>query len=82
VQTLTWPVEAGEWAVVVMNADGSPGVRTDMSIGAKLGIVLWIAIALLVAGGFLVVGGGTAMFLGVRHPRERRRTPRATTVSA
>ena len=34
-QTLTWDVEDGDWSVVVMNADGSAGVDTDISVGAE-----------------------------------------------
>ena len=35
-QTLEWHVEDGDWSVVVMNADGSPGVTADVKAGAKL----------------------------------------------
>src|SRR4051794_33417604 len=33
-QSLTWTLEDGSWTVVVMNADGSPGVLTRISAGA------------------------------------------------
>ncbi len=53
-QSLTWKVKSGEWAVVVMNADGSPGVRVDASAGLKTGALLPIGLGLLAAG--LVLG--------------------------
>jgi hypothetical protein len=71
-QTVTWPVETGTWAVVVMNADGSHGVETDVSVGAKVPAVLWIGLGLLVVGGFLASFGAAAIYFGARKPR---RTP-------
>jgi hypothetical protein len=65
-QSLSWPVERGDWAVVVMNADGSAGVRTDVSVGAKVPAVLWIGIGLLVAGIALGAGGGALLRSGLR----------------
>jgi len=35
-QTLNWDVKDGTWSVVVMNADGSPGVDAGVSAGAKI----------------------------------------------
>jgi hypothetical protein len=39
-QTLRWTARTGDWMVVVMNADGSPGVtvRTDVGVSAP-----WLA---------------------------------------
>lgn len=65
-QTLTWAVDEGSWAVVVMNADGAPHVVTDVSVGAKAGFLLWLGIGLFVAGGILGTGGGALIFLGAR----------------
>jgi hypothetical protein len=70
-QTLTWDVEDGDWSVIVMNADGSPGVQVDVSAGAK--------VPYLTAIGWGVLGGGTGLLavaivltvLGVRGPRQR-----------
>jgi hypothetical protein len=49
-QTVEWDVEDGDWSVVVMNADGSKGVKADVEAGAKL--------AWLDAAGWGVLGGG------------------------
>jgi hypothetical protein len=49
-QTLRWSVRSGDWTVVVMNADGSPGVtiRTDMGVTSP--VLPSLAAELLVAG--------------------------------
>lgn len=62
-QTLTWDLEPGEWALVVMNADGSQGVATDVEVGIKIDYLVPIAIGLAV-GGLLLLGGGAALIVG------------------
>lgn len=54
-QELVWDVTEGTWVVVLMNADGSPGVAADVSVGAKSGLILPLGVALLVFGLFLFV---------------------------
>jgi hypothetical protein len=71
-QILTWPVEKGTWAVVVMNTDGSTGVETDFSVGAKVPAVLWLGFGLLSAGGILGLVAAT-LFLGARKRRRQER---------
>src|SRR5690606_14569038 len=34
-QTLEWEAESGRWAVVLMNADGSPGVQSAVEMGGR-----------------------------------------------
>jgi hypothetical protein len=55
---VTWDVASGDWAVVVMNADGSRVVDVDVSAAATLPAIRGIAI-----GAF--IGGGLAGVLGV-----------------
>ena len=76
-QTLAWDLEDGDWSIVVMNADGSRGVDTNISAGAKvpfLGTLGWVSL-----GGALVllITAGTLVYLGVRPPRP----PKAPTVN-
>jgi hypothetical protein len=68
-QTATWEPESGDWSIVVMNADASPGVDTDIRAGAKvpfLGTLGWVSL-----GGALVllITAGTLVYLGLRGPR-------------
>ncbi|MFA9563697.1 MAG: DUF4389 domain-containing protein [Acidimicrobiales bacterium] len=65
VQTLEWDVEGGNWTVVVMNADGSPGVGVTASVGVKADWVLGVGIGLLVGGILGLVFGAILLVLGV-----------------
>ena len=54
---VTWTPKSGDWTVVVMNADGAPGVDTRIAAGAELPILAASAVALFgVAGLILLVG--------------------------
>ena len=66
-QTLDWDVEPGKWSVVVMNVDGSDGLRADITVGANASFLLWLAIGLLLAGLLFLAGGGAMIFAGARH---------------
>ena len=68
-QRLEWDPEDGDWRVVVMNADGSRGVSSEMSIGAELDSVIWIGVGLLAAGALLAGGAALAITAGVRRGR-------------
>jgi hypothetical protein len=66
-QTLTWNVAKGRWSVVVMNADASRGVVSDVSFGAKVNHLGWISVG-LITGGFLALGLGVLLVvLGARR---------------
>ncbi len=47
---LEWEATSGSWSAVLMNADGSPGVITDVNIGAKAAFVLPLALIMLGVG--------------------------------
>lgn len=68
-QTLTWNLEPGRWAIVVMNADASEKVSTDIELGGKVDYLAQLAIGLGV-GGVLLLAMGAAMIVGgvVRSP--------------
>ena len=49
-----------------MNADGTAGVRAEVSVGARLPHLLTIAIAVL-GGGMLLAQSGGGLYLAVRR---------------
>jgi len=66
-QTLSWAPANGNYRIVVMNADGSAGVHTDLAIGARFPHLLWIGIAALGAGALLLLLGGGGLYAAVRR---------------
>jgi len=56
-RTVDWRPANGTWTVVVMNADGRPGVDIGADLGARVPALLWIAVGLLVAGAVFMAGG-------------------------
>jgi hypothetical protein len=66
-QTITWPLEKGNWSAVAMNADGSPNVSIVARVGARIPALKWVAIGLLAGGGVLLLAGGSLIYVGVRR---------------
>jgi hypothetical protein len=74
-QTLTWDVRDGSWSVVVMNADGSPGVDAKVSAGARVPLLAGIGWGAIGGGVVLLIVAGGLLVLGVRTPRRRAGAP-------
>jgi membrane protease YdiL (CAAX protease family) len=68
-RTLEWDPTEGSWTVVVMNADGRPGIDMGADLGARMPAVLWIAIGFLAAGAVFLAGG--ALLIAGAFPRAR-----------
>jgi hypothetical protein len=73
-QTLVWPAEEGDWSVVVMNADGSPGVDADIAAAATAPFIFRVGLGLLV-GGVLVTLVAVAAGVSVRRAGRRSQSP-------
>jgi hypothetical protein len=70
-RTMEWELATGDWTVVVMNADGSSGVRADLDLGGELPGLGWVTVALITLGAVLLLGGALLVILpltvGRRH---------------
>lgn len=67
-QTVVWDPTDGSWNVVVMNADGRPGIDVTADLGARVPALPWIAVGLLVAGIVFATGGVLLIVGAVRRP--------------
>jgi hypothetical protein len=66
-QQLSWSPAQGDWAIVVMNADASPGVSVQARIGATVPALAGLAWGLLAGGLLLVVLGVLLVVLAARR---------------
>jgi hypothetical protein len=65
-QTLVWEPADGSWTVVVMNADGRPGLDVGADLGARMPAVLWIAVGVILAGAIFGAGGALLIAGAIR----------------
>jgi hypothetical protein len=64
-QAVTWRVQPGSWAVVVMNADASASVDVDVRAGVRSGVLAPLATTLLIVGIITLIVGLVLVVLGV-----------------
>jgi hypothetical protein len=65
-RALEWKVREGEWTVVLMNEDASPGVNVDAKVGAKLPLLEGLGWGLAIPGIVLGIAGVALIVLGAR----------------
>jgi hypothetical protein len=66
-QTLTWRVHNGSWRVIVMNADGTRDVSSQLSIGATFPHLLAIGLAAVAAGLLILLLSGGTLYVVARR---------------
>ncbi len=72
---VVWDPSNGSWTVVVMNADGRPGVEAvETQLGATMPALLGVAVGLLVVGTLFLIGG-TLLIVGAVRRAGRTGTP-------
>jgi|SRR3954452_3346387 hypothetical protein len=71
---LRWPIQTGQWALVVMRADGAPGVQARVDVGASIpalggvGVGFLVAGLIVLAGGIVLIAFGTARLVRTSRP--------------
>jgi Domain of unknown function (DUF4389) len=79
-QTLTWAPTNGVWAVVVMNADATPGVSPAITLGLRISFIGWIIGVLGGVGGVALILGTALITIGaVRGTHSRGTVPASPT---
>jgi hypothetical protein len=73
---VTWSPENGDWAVLVMNQDATPGVAVTMTVGAEFPAMPWIIGILLALAGVSLVLAVILIGIPLGNVARERRDPR------
>jgi len=65
-----WTPRSGDWSIVFMNADVGAGVAVHGDAGAKLPILPWVALGLLLTAGAAGVISGLVLVRTIRKGDE------------
>ena len=63
-QEIIWKPAAGDWSIVVMNADSRPGIAVNLAAGVHTDLLGPISIALVLSGGILFLLGVLLVVFG------------------
>jgi hypothetical protein len=74
-QEIAWPVQNGDWTVVVMNADSSRGIQVDMAAGAELPALDWVIGVLLTLAGTGLIAAVLLIAIPIRDVAIERSRP-------
>jgi hypothetical protein len=78
-QTITWPIENGDWTLVVMATDGSKDLSVRADVGATAPALQWLWIGILTSSGvFLLLGTLTVVLAVIRQPKQGPSTLQTT----
>jgi hypothetical protein len=66
-QTLEWEREAGNYVLVMMNADGSEGADLSIKVGASVPPILGVGVGLIVGGIIVLIAGGRMVYFAARR---------------
>jgi hypothetical protein len=70
---LTWPVQDGDWMVVVMNSDAARGITVRADVGISSLAMPWLAGELLAAGLMLGLVAAGLIIVPVRLASRQER---------
>jgi len=70
-QELVWPIGPGDWAIAVMNADGSRGIHLAGSVSVNAPWLLGMAIGVLVVAVVFIAIGFALILFFARRTREQ-----------
>ncbi len=70
-QSVVWTPEAGDWTIVVMNADASPGVSVDTDVAADVPWLPWLGGGIFAAGIVLLLLGAALIAVAVARASRR-----------
>ena len=68
-RSVDWTVSAGDWRVVIMNADGSRGLDVTGSASVQLAVLGWVSAGVLIFGLLVLVAGFVLTVAGTRTPK-------------
>jgi hypothetical protein len=69
---LTWTLEEGDWAAVVMNADGTASIAADVSAGAEVPVLATVIAVLFVLAGLFLLLGAVLIAVPIRSINRRK----------
>lgn len=68
---VAWPIQDGEYRLVVMNADGTSDLTSMAQVQVELPNAFPLSLAVLIGSGVLAAGGVTLLVLAVSRSRQR-----------